>query len=184
MKLGTKWARGVTTTHPILDADIDTCNFFSDHQPAFITCCAPVVSSLTLQSEPAPIFRPLTKDKIHLFKHFLTPPNKLIKTIQPAIAHLTQDGGFSLTSFITSEISMAYHHITRIPIHRTTKEEKIFNKLVRSIPSPDHPNSTKSMRELERLVAKGSADIYETQRNKLHQALVAGSPIRGKLAKT
>ena len=79
---------------------------------------------------------------------------------------------------------MAYDHITRIPIHRTTKEEKRFNKLVRSIPSPDHPNFTKSVPELKRLVSKWSADIQKTQRNKLHRALLAGSAIKRTLAET
>ena len=69
---------------------------------------------------------------------------------------------------------MAYHHITRIPVHRNTKEEKKFSKLARSIPSLDHPNFAKSMRELEKLVSEWSADIQKIERNKLHRALLAG----------
>ena len=79
---------------------------------------------------------------------------------------------------------MAYHHITRIPVHRTTKEEKKFSKLARSIPSPDHPHFAKSMRELENLVSEWSADIQKTQRNKLHRALLAGTAIKRTLAET
>ena len=173
-----------TSTHPILDADIETSNFFSDHHPAFITCSAPVIPSLATQSQPAPIFRRLSQDEIHQFEHFLSPLNKWLKAIQPSIEHLSQDEVFSLTTFITSEISMAYHHITRIPVHRTTKEEKKFSKLARSIPSPDHPNFAKSMRELEKLVSEWSADIQKTQRNKLHRALLAGTAIKRTLGET
>ena len=73
---------------------------------------------------------------------------------------------------------MAYHHITRIPMHPTTKEEKKITKLARSIPSPDRPNFAKSMRELEKLVSEWSADIQKTQHNKLHRALLAGTAIK------
>ena len=50
---------------------------------------------------------------------------------------------------------MAYHHITRIPVHRTTKAEKKFSRLARSIPLLDHPNFARSMRELENLSLNG-----------------------------
>ena len=173
-----------TSTHPILDADIETSNFFSGHHPAFITCSAPVIPSLATQSQPAPIFRRLSQDEIHQFEHFLSPLNKWLKAIQPSIEHLSQDEVFSLTTFITSDISMAYHHITRILVNRTTKEEKKFSKLARFIPSPDHPNFAKSVRELEKLVSEWSADIQKTHRNKLHRALLAGTAIKRTLAET
>ena len=173
-----------TSTQPILDADIETSNFFSDHHPGFITCSAPVIPSPATQSRPAPIFRRLNQDEIHHFEQFLSPPNKWRKAIQPSIEHIFQDEVFSLTTFITSEISMAHHHITRIPVHRITKEEKKFSKLARSIPSPDNLNFAKSMRELETLVSEWSADIEKTQRNKLHRALLAGTAIKRTLAET
>ena len=80
-----------TSTHPILDADIETSNFFSDHQPAFITCSAPVIPSFATQSPPAPVFRRLSQDETHQFEHFLSPLNKWLKAIQPSIEHLSQD---------------------------------------------------------------------------------------------
>ena len=69
-------------------------------------------------------------------------------------------------------------------MHRITKEEKKFSKLARSIPSPDHPNFAKSMREFEKLVSEWSADIQKTQRNKLHRPLLAGTAIKRTLAET
>ena len=72
-----------TTTHPILDADIDTSNFFSGHHPAFITCCAPVIPSLTFQAQPAPIFGLLTKDEVHAQASIISPRRT------PSIARLT-----------------------------------------------------------------------------------------------
>ena len=78
----------------------------------------------------------------------MNPLKKWLKAIHPSIAYLNSDDIQAITAFVVDEVALAYHHITKLPIHRSTQDEKRFQKLVRALPSADHPNFRKSMAEV------------------------------------